>query len=327
MLVNPLFTIIVPIYNVEHYIEKCINSIIYQTYKSIEIVLVDDGSPDSCPSICDAYANIDSRIKVIHKNNGGLSDARNAGLRFATGEYIIFLDSDDYLEKNACEELLPFVNKKIDIIHIDAYIEYSNTFKKKGKDLKYSYGIKKISDVDRVFRGEEYLEYGLSKHCLPMNSWLYIYRREFLINHGLWFKFGILHEDEHFTPRALLSAKTIMNPGFQLYHYLIRDGSITQSQDLRKNCNDLYDTCCELVTIYNDIEQNLNTKMCDLLVTKYLSLYYMGRIYRYGKSYMHKDFLKRYATSRKNIVKVWIFCVSPRIYCYINMIYKKILEI
>ena len=91
-----LFSIIVPVYKVEDYIEKCIDSILLQSYTDFELILIDDGSPDKCPLICDQYKERDSRVKVIHKQNGGLSSARNAGLKVAKGEYILFLDSDDF---------------------------------------------------------------------------------------------------------------------------------------------------------------------------------------------------------------------------------------
>ena len=90
------FSVIIPIYKVEQYLRQCVDSVLAQTYTDVEIILVDDGSPDSCPAICDEYAKKDSRIKVIHKPNGGLSDARNAGLDMAQGEYVLFLDSDDW---------------------------------------------------------------------------------------------------------------------------------------------------------------------------------------------------------------------------------------
>jgi len=90
-----LISVIVPIYKVEEYLDRCVRSIAEQTYTNLEIILVDDGSPDGCPAMCDRWAEKDSRIKVIHKENGGLSDARNAGLRIAMGEYISFIDSDD----------------------------------------------------------------------------------------------------------------------------------------------------------------------------------------------------------------------------------------
>lgn len=96
---NPLISVIVPIYKVEKYLQKCVQSIINQTYKNLEIILVDDGSPDNCGIICDKLAERDDRIRVIHKKNGGLSSARNAGIEIANGEYIGFVDSDDYIEE------------------------------------------------------------------------------------------------------------------------------------------------------------------------------------------------------------------------------------
>lgn len=107
-----LFSIIVPIYKVEKYLHKCVNSLVNQTYKDIEIVLVDDGSPDNCPQICDEYAAKDKRINVIHKKNGGLSDARNVGLENCTGKYILFVDSDDYIELDACEKFTKIIGSK-----------------------------------------------------------------------------------------------------------------------------------------------------------------------------------------------------------------------
>lgn len=102
---QPLISVIVPIYKVEKYLKKCVDSIINQTYKNLEIILVDDGSPDNCPKICDEYARQDRRIKVIHKENGGLSDARNAGMKVATGEYISFIDSDDRIKPEMIEAM------------------------------------------------------------------------------------------------------------------------------------------------------------------------------------------------------------------------------
>ena len=100
---NPLVTIIIPVYNVEKYLPKCLDSIINQTYNHLEIIIVDDGSKDSSGLICDEYALKDQRIKVLHKKNGGLSSARNAGLDIAKGDYIMFVDSDDYVESHYCE--------------------------------------------------------------------------------------------------------------------------------------------------------------------------------------------------------------------------------
>ena len=98
-------SVIIPVYNVENYVKKCIDSVINQTYTNIEIILVDDGSTDSCGSICKEYSLRDNRILVIHKKNGGLSEARNVGLSYAKGNYILFVDGDDYIEKNMIEKL------------------------------------------------------------------------------------------------------------------------------------------------------------------------------------------------------------------------------
>ena len=101
-----LISVIVPIYKVEAYLERCIRSIVNQTYKNLEIILVDDGSPDSCPDICDVWKEKDDRIKVIHKKNGGLSDARNAGMQIMTGTYISYIDSDDWVANDMYEKMM-----------------------------------------------------------------------------------------------------------------------------------------------------------------------------------------------------------------------------
>lgn len=105
---GPLISVIIPIYNVEDYLDECVQSVIHQTYKNLEIILVDDGSPDKCPQMCDNYAKLDNRIKVIHKKNGGLSDARNAGLEHVTGDFVCFIDSDDFIDVTMCEKMLEY---------------------------------------------------------------------------------------------------------------------------------------------------------------------------------------------------------------------------
>lgn len=110
---NPLISIIVPVYKVEQYLDQCVQSILHQTYRNLEIILVDDGSPDRCPEMCDAYAALDSRVKVIHQKNGGLSAARNAAMEIMTGEYFGFLDSDDYIDPTMYEKLLAPMTDKV----------------------------------------------------------------------------------------------------------------------------------------------------------------------------------------------------------------------
>ena len=107
MRINPLISIIVPVYNVEKYLGKCVDSLLSQSYGNIEIILVDDGSPDNCGHMCDRFAERDCRIKVVHKKNGGLSDARNAGLEIASGDFITYVDADDYVSENLLKTLNP----------------------------------------------------------------------------------------------------------------------------------------------------------------------------------------------------------------------------
>ena len=208
------FSIIVPIYKVEEYLDRCVKSLLGQTYRNIEIILVDDGSPDRCPEKCEQYSQQDNRVIVIHKKNGGLSDARNSGLRIATGDYIIFVDSDDYIELDTCEKLIPFTENMPHIIVADAIVEGGN------QDLTH------IINVE-MMRGEQYLLKSYRANKAPMAAWLNIYNREFLLHNDLWFKKGILHEDEQFTPRALLKSEKVVVSNKLFYHYIIRENSIT----------------------------------------------------------------------------------------------------
>lgn len=305
------FSIIVPIYKVEEYIERCVTSLIEQTYPNIEIILVDDGSPDNCPKICDNYAKKDSRIKVIHKVNGGLSDARNAGLKIATGDYIIFVDSDDYVNKNMCEQMLEYAKKNYDVIIGDAIVE--------GGKINLEHIC-----TDKVLSGKEYLLYAHESQKAPMAVWLNIYNRDFLNKNRLRFKYGILHEDEEFTPRVFLKARSVFVTKIPFYHYIIRDNSITTKKDKRKNAKDFYDTCIELEKIYNTCEnQKLREYLLDSLVVKYLNIYQVGKLFKYGKEYTHKEFCVKNAFVEKTKVKSRLFYISPVIYWYVNNMIKR----
>ena len=301
-----LFSIIVPIYNVEKYIDRCVNSLINQTYKNIEILLVDDESPDNCPQICDRFAQADNRIKVIHKKNGGLSDARNAGIKAAVGDYLIFVDADDYIELETCELLAKYAASNCDIIIGDAIVEGGTT------DLSHIQFFEMIS-------GYEYLKLASKGDKAPMAAWLNIIRRNFLLEENLLFKKGILHEDEEFTPRIFLKAKTVIYSGIVFYHYIIRDNSITTKKNKEKNARDMYTTCEELELMYRGIgDKELRNYLLDSLVNKYLSLFQAGQIYKYGKKYYHKNFMIRNAKSVRTKCKVLIYVFSPKIYYWIN---------
>lgn len=310
-----IFSVIIPIYKVENYIERCVDSVCHQTLSNIEIILVDDGSPDRCPEICDIYAQNDSRIKVIHKANGGLSDARNAGISAATGEYVILLDSDDYIEEDACEKLSEYVvNCKCDILIGDAIVHDGEAYVGHTEVL-----------YNKCISGYEYLRVSARLNKTPMAAWLNVYRREFLIENNLKFKKSILHEDEQFTPRALLLAKSVVYTKLEFYHYIIRENSITTLTDKRKNCADIYSTCIELESIYRALPDcKLKRRLLSYCVNLYLSVYAAGNIYRYDKSYTHRMFVLRNAKKIKTFIKALVFVVSPTIYCKINHCMKKV---
>lgn len=306
MIHKPVFSIIVPVYNVENYLNACVQSLINQTFSDIEIILVDDGSPDNCPAMCDTYAAADSRVHVVHQPNSGLSVARNTGLAHAAGSYVLFVDSDDIINLDTCQRLLPSVDKSADIIIGDGISVGSR------KKLSHGY-------TAACVRGDMYLKLALHEGSMPMAAVLYIYRREFLQENRLVFKPGILHEDEQFTPRAFLSAERVIESGICFYHYITRDDSITTQQDLRKNAADLYDSILELTDLYKQLaDQKLKNRLLDSLVTKYLSLFQAGRLQQYGKAYIHKRFVLCNARRPKTVCKALLFAISPPLYWHVN---------
>lgn len=307
---QPLFSIIVPVYKVEQYLERCIKSLVNQTVECIEIVLVDDGSPDTCPDICDAWAKKDERIVVVHKKNGGLSDARNTGIEKATGKYIMFVDSDDYIDLDSCERLLQFTKDNTDVIVSDGIAE--------GGNMRLTH----LGIVNQVaYKGTEFLRNSIISGKIPMVAWLYVYRRKFLLDSQLRFKTGIYHEDEEFTPRALLQAQSVVNTGERYYHYVIRENSIMTKKDKRKNAVDLFAICQSLSLIYDKLDDSeFKLYLKDSLVNKYLSLFQEGRLYQYGSEYLHKDFVVKNAYKKRTKKKAFLYNLSPRLYWYINTV-------
>ncbi len=169
-----MISIIIPIYKVEQYLDECVTSIINQTYKDLEIILVDDGSPDSCPQMCDEWAKKDACIKVVHKKNGGLSSARNAGLKVATGEYIGFVDSDDYVDGSMYEDLMQVMNQNEKTMVVSSPI-IRNT---DGVFTPYKVGTYDYKDGDTM-SFSEYMKLFLGMN-MDATVWNKLYKREFI---------------------------------------------------------------------------------------------------------------------------------------------------
>lgn len=313
-------SIVVPIYKVEQYIDKCINSLINQTYENIEIILVDDGSPDNCPQICDKYTENEKRIKVIHKKNGGLSDARNVGVNNCTGEYVLFVDSDDFIELNTIEKFVGVMSTNKPDIVVGNAVKLIN-------DKKTSMNHIYINNSS-IISGKDYLKCELKNGTMYMAAWLNMYRIDFLSENNFKFKVGLLHEDEQFTPRVFLKAERVIATDIVFYNYLIREGSITTSKHKVKNALHLIDTCKELEKIYSKIEDaDLKKLLNDSLVNKYLNAFQIGGLYK--KEFcdvVDKKFLKNKASTMKNKIKVLLFRTNKRLYYYTNKVSKTLGE-
>lgn len=223
-------TVIIPVYSVEKYLKKCVDSVLNQTHKNMEVILIDDGSTDSCGLICDEYARRDARVHVIHQKNGGVSCARNAGIRVASGDYISFIDSDDYIEEDMFEYMLSLKKDTLDILACGFERE---TFDGKifTKDV-----IQDEPDV-RQLSGDERLTYVWNVPFL----WNKLFPIEIFIKCGIEFDPRIRHvQDSPVCFSAALNVENVLVGKKKKYHYIIRDNSATAQKWSIKKASCLY---------------------------------------------------------------------------------------
>lgn len=217
----PLISVIIPVYKVEQYLDECVNSVRNQTYQNLQIILVDDGSPDNCGAMCDGYAGQDARITVIHKTNGGLSDARNAGMKIAKGSYLFFVDSDDFLHLRTIELL----EKEAERTGADIVMAGTHPF------------LDGQSCTPETLCGKaERLTRMAAMRCFARDgwgAWGKLYKRE--IHSEIWFPYGKIHEDEAIMFQILQRCTAFVQLEDGLYFYRKREGSITStSYSVRK---------------------------------------------------------------------------------------------
>ncbi len=211
---NELISVIVPVYKVEEYLDRCVASIVGQSYTNLEIILIDDGSPDACPAMCDAWAERDSRIKVIHKENGGLSDARNAGLAAATGEYIGFVDSDDYIAPSMYGELMSHLTDTgSDIAACGVNMVWED-----GKSASLT------PEGSHILDNNAAMEAIVKESLLKQPVWYKLYRHATI--DGITFEKGKRHEDVFWSYQPIARAKRVCIFDTALYFYRQRTGSI-----------------------------------------------------------------------------------------------------
>lgn len=310
-------SIIVPVYNVEQYLDNCINSILNQTYRNFELILIDDGSPDKSAEICDKYRLLDNRIKVIHKKNGGLSSARNAGLEIATGKYIGFVDSDDWINKDMYDKMLNLAEKnEADIVQCEYLEVYDNKIIMQPKENSEFEVSNKFDALEKIINfGQE--------HVNGVVSWNKIYK-SYLFN-DIRFPIGKLNEDEFTTYKLVHKSEKIIFLKEKLYYYRQTPNSIMNKKfNVRRV--DLLEAIKELVIFLRDNEYTEFYELGLIRYEKLLVQFYfkcqelindnsdiLKTISSSYKDYF-KEFINNSSISKMHKMRNYIFYLNPNVY-------------
>ena len=290
-------SVIVPIYNVEEYLEECLDSVVAQTFSDWEMILVDDGSTDGRGEIADAYAEQYDNVKVIHKENGGLSDARNTGLSIAKGEYVYFLDSDDYIKRETLEVAYETAERsQVDLVVFNGIDFFTDTQGKKHERREH---ITNFKNFNRTLSGKDvFNETVAGDGGLLFCVWLQLVRRDLLNKINLKFEKGMLHEDNLYSFYLFMGAESVVVIRQQMYMRRIREGSIMNTKISIRNLRG-YEIIYKKVTAWmrdNEVEyilrQNINC---------YLRLFFM----EIAKNYydLSKEEKSDFKDSYYNIIK------------------------
>lgn len=242
---KPAISVVIPVYNVERYLQECVDSVLSQTMQDFEVILVDDGATDSSGTICDRYGVQDPRIQVIHQKNGGLSAARNTGLDAAKGEYVYFLDSDDVIVPHALKKLRDLAGEKqADVVFFDASVFFTDC-EPNPNVYRYERSRKYAAKNGRQML-LELLDTDEYRTAVP----LMLFRRDYMQRHELRFRPGILHEDELFTFYVYHADGRIAHCHEQLYARRMRQASIMTGSSMRRRYDSMYDIYFELSEKY-----------------------------------------------------------------------------
>lgn len=305
----PLLSVIIPVYNVKPFLKQCVESVIYQNYKNIEVIIVDDGSTDGSAELCDELSQIDSRIVVFHKDNGGLSSARNFGLDESHGEWIAFVDSDDWVDKDIYTTLIRLAVKNSTQIASCSFYKNINS-----EDFAVS-----VSEFERIYELREIVSGLLTQKEIRFEVWNKIWRRDLI--GSTRFVEGQVSEDIHWDRILFTESKRIIYTNRPLYHYRIRrPGNTRSSFKIGRLCvfeefdawaNDLYNLGMEY-------EANI-----------ILSIAMKFAVIIYEEAYRHKQdavllnslnekFKHYYGLSKKyssDKISIFLFKFSPKLYC------------
>lgn len=317
---------IVPIYGVEQYLQKCVDSLLAQDLASseYEIILVDDGSPDTCPQICDDYAADHKNIRVVHRENGGLSAARNSGIKAAKGKYVCFVDSDDYWEPNVLKGLMEQIDREqLDVLrfnfrNVNERYEEFHPNKAPKRDIDYS---------ETVTDGEDFLNNRLGQMCYAV---MFVIKRELL--DSCVFKEDIYFEDVEWTPRMLLRAKRLASTPMVVYNYLWRTGSITLPTDPIKRKKVLEDKI-RLIRGFKEQSKLVQDSTWFTWMTSSTAMGVLGMLAKMPSS-ERKKYLEElkslhifplYTKKEKMLshkIKTIMANISPSLYCFIMSLRK-----
>lgn len=305
-----LVSVIVPVYKVEDELGRCVDSVLSQSLSDIEVILVDDGSPDGCPRICDEYALKDPRVTVVHKDNGGLSDARNCGLDKATGDYVMFVDSDDYIEPDSCERLYrSAVDSDADMVL---------------GDWRVSPGPDRPDHYAALEGGKAYSSRDFILAALKAGEWYpcacFMFCRRSLFNdNGLKFAVGLLHEDMEMQPRVFLAARTVVCVKYKFYNYIKRPGSIMKSSNGPKRAASMQEIFGRWKEQFDDVgDPELRDALYGYLAKCYLhTCRELGLRHGLDVLGVDKRFLFEHGANQKEKVKALLFAASPRLYSYL----------
>ncbi|MFD1334542.1 glycosyltransferase family 2 protein [Oceanobacillus iheyensis] len=309
---NLLISVIIPVYNVDEYIEECLNSVLNQTYKNIEIIVVNDGSTDNSLGIIEEYALKNENIKIFSQENMGQSVARNQGMKMANGKYIYFLDSDDYILPETFQELIEIMEENnLDLIRFAAEsfvdkIDRSVTSKQ--------YNFKKFYDENKVYSKEEFLE--LNFQTFTPSPVLYMLKKDVLVKNNIFYKPGIIHEDELFTLEVFLNSNlTMYKPKFY-YKRRYRPNS-TMTNETIAGREKSFNSRCIILDELNKMLENYTNQLEVKLIRKRIRSVTTALVYNY------QDLDKKY---KKNKIKnLEGFSVIQFFYCILrkNIMWKK----
>lgn len=289
---NDLISIIIPVYNVQPYLQRCVDSVLRQTYKKIEVILVDDGSPDRCPNICDEYADFDGRVIVVHKKNGGLSDARNCGLDTASGQYISFIDSDDWVHEKYIEKLYQLLK------NTNADISVCNFIKTACENVKADISNEKIYTYTNIGALKQFVD---QFYVQLVVAWGKLYKKNLF--ERICFPVGKIHEDEFTTYKIIYQAKKIALSTAQLLYYFQRKDSIMGDEFNIKHMHDALDAYEERASFFQKI------RLKDLCKKTYeyelnLCLLYIDQLKQSNDVPNRKKFEERLKSIEDNVIRI-----------------------